>query len=142
MIDFIQSFMLALGNYGCYVFCILNIADEYLKRRLSWNEIMEYIMKGIEKGYIEFHKDNYDHKDNFYVENPAMFLSMIVNKKCSVRKEKANYNAKSGEFLVERWVNGKYAHFARTNKNFNSLQVSQCVNKGDIESYRVFTIEK
>lgn len=140
MIDHLQSFLLSAGNYACYVFCILNIAEEYLKRHFSYNEIFEYIEKAIDKGFIEFHKDDHKNIDNFYVANPASFLEMITGRKCQVRKEAGNYNTKKNEFVIERWTYGNYGHFARVKKGFNSLQKSNCTDKGKIESCRVFSI--
>lgn len=140
MIKNLQSFCLSLGNYGCYALCIIDVAEEYLKRKFSYNEIFEYIEKAIDKDFIEFHKDDHNNKDNFYVSHPDAFLEMMTNRKCRVRKDAAKYKAKNNEYVVERWTNGSYAHFARVNNNFNSLQTSACVNKGKIESTRVFTI--
>lgn len=140
MIKYLQSFLLSLGDYGCYVFCIINIAEEYLKEKFSYSQVFDFIEQGIAKGYIDFDWGNYKNTDNFYVVRPDAFLSMMINKKCTIRKCAASYKPLENEYIVERWANNGYAHFARTANKYNSLQHSVCVEKGKIESTRVFTI--
>ncbi|MBQ7746011.1 MAG: DUF261 family protein [Spirochaetia bacterium] len=132
-----QSFMKAIGEYGCYALCIINIAEQVMGKRI---DKLAAIENGIATGSIEWHDDNYRHPDNMYVERPNRFLSLLTGgKKWSVRKESdILYKPKKGEYIVERWTRNGYGHFARTRDGYNSLQDSKCVTLGKIESLRVF----
>lgn len=135
MVAFIQSFCKSLYNYGCYFFCLISIAEEITNK--SFN-VIDTAVSMIKKGYIQFNWKNYDDPDNFYVKDPCAILYSLTGLKFTVTKENASYKSKAGDYIVEYWKNGSYGHFARIIRNFNSLQVSQCVNKGKIDSYRVF----
>ena len=135
-----QSFCTSIGEYGCYMLCLIDIAEEYTGRHF---DMIEVAREGIDKGYIEFHEDNYKNSNNFYVEKPDLFLKMLTGKTWSVRKVfDNNYKPKENEYVIERWARNGYAHFARTWKNFNSLQDSKCVTLGSIESLRVLTVNE
>lgn len=59
----------------------------------------------------------------------------------TVKKEGGNYRPEKDDFYIEFWsINGRSGHFARLINNFNSLQYSKNVDKGDIKSFRVFNI--
>ena len=131
-----QSFFKALGEYGCYALCIINIAEQIAGKPYDTIGVLE---EAIKKGYIEWHEDNYAHKDNFYVEKPDKFLEMMTGRKWNIRKEyDILYQAKPGEYIVERWERNGYGHFARTRDGYNSLQDSKCVSLGSLASLRVF----
>ena len=135
-----QSFCKAVGEYGCYALCIINIAEEH--KGLHYN-ILKTIEEGIRQGLIEWHEDNYEHKDNLYVKDAAAFLGMITGEKWSLRHEYDNvlYKPKEGEYIVEKWERNGYGHFARTKAGYNSLQDSKCVKLGKLASLRIFKRE-
>lgn len=141
-----QSFMKAVGEYGCYALCIINIAEQIKGSKYDVLGVLEEGIrqtykddKGVEHGYIEFHEENYNHPDNFYVNRPDLFLGMLVGGNWSVRKESdILYKPQPGEYVVERWERNGFGHFARTKEGFNSLQDSKCVTLGKLASLRVF----
>ena len=131
-----QSFCKAIGDYGCYALCIINIAEEVTG--LHFN-ILQKLEEGIDKGYIYFNKNNYYDPKNFDIDEPALFLSMLTGTRWSVRKETdILYKPKKDEYIVERWERNGYGHFARTRNGYNSLQDSKCVTLGKLASLRVF----
>lgn len=131
-----QSFCKAIGDYGCYALCIINIAEEVTG--LHFN-ILQKLEEGIDKGYIYFNKNNYYDPKNFDVINPDLFLAMLTGTRWSVRKETdILYKPKKDEYIVERWERNGYGHFARTRNGYNSLQDSKCVTLGKLASLRIF----
>lgn len=115
---------------------IIDIAEEITGKKFN---PIEVIKDSIYKNYLYFDKNDYDNKDNFFVKQPHKILEMLTNKKFTVTKESAEYKQNKNDFVIEFWsCNGVDGHFARINKNFNSLQKSNYVNKGVLHSYRVF----
>lgn len=131
-----QSFMKAIGDYGCYALCIINIAEEVTGLRYN---ILQKLEEGVDKGYIYFNKNNYQDPKNFDIDEPALFLSMLTGTRWSVRKESdILYKPKKDEYIVEKWERNGYGHFARTRAGYNSLQDSKCVTLGKLASLRIF----
>ena len=134
-----QSFCKAVGDYGCYALCIINIAEEITGCHCNTLLELEY---GIDKGYIIFNRNNYYDPGNFDVLEPAKFLAMMVGGRWSVRKsDDILYKPQQGEYVVERWERNGYGHFARTRAGYNSLQDSKCVTLGKLASLRIFKRE-
>lgn len=133
---YFQSFCKSIGNYACYLLCLIDVAKEYSGKNF---DKIEAIQEAIEKDCVYFNEDDYDDPDNFYVRNPAMVLRYLTGKVWIVTKEPADYKPKKGDYVIEYWSlnGGKSGHFARIKKGFNSLQNSVNVNKGKIHSYRV-----
>ena len=135
--DYIQSLYLSAGNYGCYLFCLINVAEEYLGSSFIVEDVIEQC---IDKGFIKFNKLNYNDPDNFYVKEPARVLEYLTGVKWDVRKVyDIDYKKETGEYIIEFWSkdNGATGHFARINRGYNSLQKSYSVDKGKIHSLRV-----
>lgn len=100
---------------------------------------MDAILDIINNNWVMFDENDMSSHDNFYVNRPDKILKYLTGKDFEVRKENADYVLKENEYAVEYWtVNGKVGHFARTYKDFNSLEHSNCVSKGKITSYRIF----
>ena len=134
-----QSFCKAVGEWGCYALCIINIAEEITG--LHYNTLQK-LEEGIAEGYIRFNRDNYYDPANFDVLEPAKFLQMLVGGKWSVRKsDDVLYRPEKDEYIVERWERNGYGHFARTRDGYNSLQDSKCVKLGKLASLRIFKRE-
>ena len=70
----IQSFFLAAGNNGCYGFCIIKIAERILKAELDPQSALQ---AGIDNKFIRVNEKNYSQGDNFYVLEPAKFLTYL-----------------------------------------------------------------
>lgn len=135
---YFQSFCKSIGDYGCYLLCLIDVAEEYLGKELDKIDVIE---KSIDRGYVTFNRDNYADSDNFYVKEPCEIMKMITGKNWEVRKEDWFYTPSKGEYVIEFWsINTYQGHFARMHKNFNSLQKSNNVEKGKINSYRVLKI--
>lgn len=137
-----QSFVKSLGDYGCYLFCLINLAEEINGKSYSNTEIIDKIFKSVENGYCLFNFNNYADKNNFFVTKPHKILELLTGRHFEVRKENGDYVPKNNEYLIEFWSknNGQNGHFARINQKtqFNSLQKSTNVNDGSIYSVRVF----
>ena len=131
-----QSFCKAIGEWGCYALCIINIAEEVTGLRYN---ILQKLEEGIDKGYISWNRNNYYDPKNFDVDRPDLFLGMLTGLKWEVRKENdVLYKPKANEYVVERWERNGYGHFARTKVGYNSLQDSKCVTLGKLASLRIF----
>ena len=132
---FIQSFCLALGKWGCYFFCLLDIAKEIVHKSF---DVFDTAYFAIKEGFIVFNMDDYEDERNFFISEPTRILEMLTGFKFDVRIESPDYVLKENEYAVEEWSKDNKRHFARTRKGYNSLQSSICINEGKITSLRVF----
>ena len=129
----IQSFFLAAGKNGCYCFCIIKIAERILKAELDPQSALQ---AGIDNKFIRVNEKNYSQGDNFYVLEPAKFLTYLSGWKCDVKKENPEYKAKQGETVVECWECNGRVHFRLP--DWDPLENSQTVKYGKVKSLRVF----
>lgn len=137
--EFFQSFCLSFGKYGCYVLCILNVAEQFNGKKFNAAEILALVVSAIRKGYVSFDYQDYSNPDNFFVSNPDKLLSLATGEKWTVEKKAPSYTRVAGDYVVEQWsADGRIKHFARTADGFNSLQKSNCVSNGKIVGLRVF----
>jgi hypothetical protein len=131
----IQTFFAEAGEAACYALDIIQIAIEETGKKLDPVEMLEL---GIHIGFIHYGAP--DDPDNFYVRDPALFLTTIAGIEFSCNKEKADYVAKPGERVVERWeriaYGAKIGHFRLP--HWDSLVDSKTVKMGQLESKRVF----
>lgn len=141
MINYIESFCKSLGNYGCYIFCLVDIAEKSTGRTF---DVLSVIKQGIDKGLITFNFKDYSSSDNCTVNDPCSFLEMLTGHKWSKVWQNALYKPKDGDWVVEAWhkdgnnyVDGSpIYHFVRPGNN--CLQRSISVEQGRIDSYRIF----
>jgi len=142
-----QSFCKAIGEWGCYALCIINIAEQITGKKIDKLQACEDGIKakfkdakGVEHSVIEFNENNYQDPKNFDVNAPDLFLGMLTGKRFTIRHEYNDilYKPKEGEYIVERWERNGYGHFARTRDGYNSLQDSKCVKLGKLASLRIF----
>lgn len=139
--EYIQSFMLSAGNYGCYALQIIHIAH---KSGVKINE-MYALVRGIQEGYINFNPDDYNGKNNWFVREPIKFLEMLTGEGWTMRREGAKYKAKDGEHVINFWAkndanNAKgEGHFDAA--DYHTLQHSYTIEQGKIYSTRVFKRE-
>jgi hypothetical protein len=131
----IQTFFSEAGESACYALDIIQIATEETGKLLDPITMLEL---GIHIGMI--HYGSPDDGDNFFVKDPALFLSTISGINWTVEKVGADYVAKPGERVVERWervVTGStIGHFRLP--SWDSLADSKTVKYGAIVSKRVF----
>lgn len=141
MINYIESFCKSLGNYGCYVFCLIDIAEKSTGKTF---DVLSVIKQGIDRGLISFDYDDYSSSNNFTVNDPTSFLNMLTGRKWSKTWQNSSYVFKDEDWPVAAWhkdgnnyVDGTpIYHFARP--GYNSLQRSVSVEQGRIDSYRIF----
>lgn len=96
----IQILSQELGESGCYALCLLEVACQYLGKKLP---VLESIQMGIEKKCIYYNSKNPNDDDNFYVQYPETLLYYWTGKHWKVTKEKADYKLQKGEFKINRW---------------------------------------
>ena len=141
MVKYIESFCKSLGNYACYFFSLVDIAEKVTGKSF---DVISAISDAIQERYIDFNYKNYDDSDNCYVNNPCGVLYMLTGRSWTVKKVAAPYTPVEGDYIIEAWHkdgnNNKdgspILHFKRP--EYNSLQHSVSVEQGKIVSYRVF----
>lgn len=139
----IQTFLQEAGEAACYALSIIKIAEEVLDKELP---VVESLLIGIDKGYIHYTWDNPNDNDNFFVSEPALFLSELIGRQVRIRRiegaEVANWHAKDNEYTVQCWQRNKtgtvITHFRRP--TWDSLVNSVTVRLGKLVSLRVFTV--
>lgn len=138
----IQTFCKLIGESGCYALCLIDVAEDYLRKvgRLEKPlNVINILFQAVDKNYISYDWNNPDNPDNFYVKYPGCFLEAMTGKKWEVRKESPWYQCKDNEFKVNRWervaTGTTYAHFDR--EEFHPLSDSLTVKYGNIKSTRI-----
>ncbi|MGP1602119.1 DUF261 family protein [Treponema sp.] len=129
----IQSFFLSAGNFACYAFCIIRLAEKITGMDI---DVMSALQAGIDKGFIRFDEDCLSSPNNFYVFEPAKFLEYLSGWKCNVKKEAADYGLREGELCVYCWKRLNSMHFRLA--DWDPLENSQTVKYGVLDSLRVF----
>ena len=141
MIKYIESFCKSLGNYACYLFSLIDIAEKVTG---STFDVLKVVTDSISKGYVDFNFNDYNDTNNCYVNNPCAVLYMLTGKSWTVKKIVAPYTPIAGDYIIEAWHKdgndnkdgSPILHFKRPENN--SLQHSVSVEQGKIVSYRVF----
>jgi hypothetical protein len=131
----IQTFFGEIGEAACYALDIIQIAIEETGRNMDPVTMLDL---GIHLDFIHYTAP--DDNDNFFVNDPAVFLTTISGIDWTMSKESADYVAKPGERVVERWerkVTGStIGHFRLP--EWDSLADSKTVKFGQLVSKRVF----
>lgn len=140
MIEGVQSFMTSAGDTACYALCVVKIAEMENERDI---DVVRAMIDGIREKHIRFSWDDFTDGWNFFMDRPHRFLSMMTGGSWSVRHEAADYVAKIGEYLVQRWerktVDRTFSHFRLP--NWDPLINSRTVQFGRKVSTRVFRRE-
>lgn len=137
-----QLFFKRAGGTSCYADCIIRLASKITKTEPTLTYYASCFEKGIDAGYIRFNQKNYLQGDNFYVEKPAEFLSLLTGKRFTVSHEPASYRPKEGEWYVNFWAKtvqqGKNGtgHFCL--EDYDPLDKSVTRLSGLVYSRRVF----
>jgi hypothetical protein len=133
----IQTFLGEAGEAACYALDILEIAERERGQKL---DTVEALYRGIERGYIHYNEKNPLDNDNFFVKDPAAFLSLLAGGSWTVEKAGPDYVPAKGEYVVDRWERVKtgavIGHFRLP--DWDSLADSVTVKYGKIASKRVF----
>jgi hypothetical protein len=140
----IQTFLQEAGEAACYALSIIKIAEEVLGKELP---CAESLLLGVEKGFISYRWDDPEDSSNFYVKEPAAFLSALTGRGCAVRVidgpgEAEAWRPGEHEYTVQCWQRKKtgyvVTHFRRP--QWDSLIKSATVAQGSLVSLRVFTV--
>jgi hypothetical protein len=133
----IQTFMAEAGEAACYALDIIVIAEQITGRYIDPTDAL---YRGIDLGHIYYNEKDPDDNNNFFVEDPAGFLSLLSWGRWTVEKAAADYQPREGEYVVERWERARTGavtgHFRLP--DWDSLADSKTVRYGKIVSKRVF----
>lgn len=123
-----QRVMEEIGKEGCYVLALVDIAEEVMDRRID--AVVAYLY-GVENGHL---------RENCLVKNGAGFLKMLTGFPWTKRYEGAAYQAKLGEYVVEKWKrksgSGTVEHFRRP--CYDPYGDSKTVREGWLDSKRIY----
>ena len=135
MIQSAQTKALALGKEGCYFFSLLYIAEEEGAGPL---DVLRVFDEAIASGFV---------KNNGYVENPSLLMTMLTGAKWDVFKAGPGHNIgldyalKPGEREVLRYEWNDLAHFVVGNGRqgiaYNPYPGSLPVVRGRLMSRRI-----
>ena len=139
----IQTFFAEAGEAACYALDLIDVAQEWheVHNTLVTIDPCQALQFGIARKRIHYNAEDENDENNFFVEEPAMFLDDLTAHAWEVRKEPPEYEAQArpDEFVIlrsERVKTGAVlGHFWR--RRFNSLVHSLCVERGKIVSLRV-----
>lgn len=119
-----------VGDKGCYMFCIADIAEEVTRERVDVSLV-----------YVQGTKQGLVHK-NCLVNDAAGLLKMLTGREWVKRYEGPGYVRQPGEFEVQKWVrkdgSGRVEHFIR--EGYDPYGDSRTVREGWLDSKRIFTM--
>ncbi len=137
----IQSLFAELGEGACFALSICEMG----KPGISEEEALGLILKGIQKGYIDYDENNRDNPKNFFVENRDAFMDIVSGEKgWKSSSENPRYRSKENERIIECWRwnekrgNKEIAHCHFKLKNWDPYKNSETLKYGYLESLRVF----
>ncbi|MFP3041878.1 DUF261 domain-containing protein [Treponema primitia] len=137
----IQTFLQEAGESACYALCIIKIAEDILGHEL---DPISSLLLGIEKHCIDYNWQDETDNNNFYVRDPAHFLSGLIGKTVTVRVESADLKPAPHEYAVQCWQRTKtgqvITHFKIA--GWDPLVHSVTVAQGQIASLRIFTVKE
>ena len=125
----IQSFMKTIGDYGCLVLCMIQIAEEYTGKQF---DPVAVISTALDNKWLE---------DDMFVQEPAKIMAHLCGGTWTYSHSDTLPAGKTSEaeFYIERWEwkkpDGASNHFRLA--DWDSLQNSQTVKNGQIASYRI-----
>jgi hypothetical protein len=100
----IQVFLQEAGEAACYALCIVRLAEVVTSKSINALDALEM---ATDKGWVYYNAADHNDNDNFYVKDPAAFLSSLTGKRWTVTKVPADYQAQKSEYLVDRWERGQ-----------------------------------
>lgn len=110
----VQNIVKKLGEVGCFVFCYIRIAEQFLGKRI---DIVEKVIENITLGNILFDYDNINNPNQFFVVDAEKLLKNLTGRNWRVTKEDRFFKPKDNFYFkvyVCRNKNGKiYYHAER-----------------------------
>ncbi|GHU24438.1 hypothetical protein FACS1894164_11080 [Spirochaetia bacterium] len=138
----IQSLMTGIGGQGCYALCIIELAEKITK---SFFDPAAMFERAVNLGYIRYRFDNPKWSDGCFVTAPDRFLSTLIGKKVTLRKEyNINYIPKPNEWIIIAWekpgTNSTLTHFTLPDWDPIEPKISTVCLQGHKTSLRVFSV--
>jgi len=126
-----QRVLEMLGKFGCYLLCLLKLAERILKKTLNAEIVYGEMLS---RGFMD---------SECFLFRPDLILSALTGRRYTVRKEAADYELKPGEEEVLRYelkVNSMntLAHFVLP--DYDPYGESQTRTRGVLVSKRIFTL--
>ena len=122
-----QKRLLSLGNYGCYLLCLLRICEMETKGQVSAEEAFEVARAS---GWMD---------EDCYVKEPAKILGRFAGGTWDVTKQEPGYKSDSVQYVIQRWewknTGGIQSHF--TMPDWDPMGDSLTVRNGRIVSFRM-----
>jgi hypothetical protein len=130
----IQNMMEAAGKWGCCALCLIELAERQTRKAIDPAIALDY---AIGKGWIEYHWDNPNHKDNYFVARPADFFNFLTGRKWRYHHEGAEYPLKKGELEIQVYKLNASKHFCLP--DWDSLVTSKTKREGILAEKRILT---
>lgn len=122
-----------MGAFGCYLFCIVHLAEQIMGAAIS-----DYsaLLQGKAQGLI---------CPDCYILDPAGLLTMLTGIRWETSKEAPEYIPKLGDYVVLRYswkekkdgvVIAEHSHFVLP--DWDPFETSQTVKNGSVASRRIF----
>jgi hypothetical protein len=125
-----QRVLEMLGLFGCYLLCLIELAERSLKKKLD-SEVVYGEM--LSRGFMD---------TECFLFRPDLIISSLTGKRYVVRKESASYVVKENELEVLRYeLKGPMktlAHFVLS--DYDPYGESQTRTRGVLVSKRIFTL--
>lgn len=127
----------ALGDEGCYFFCLVYIAEKVLGKSVDAFALFDEAKR---QGWMG---------EDCYMANPAAMLASVTGAKCSIRKstdfnEKLSWNEWDVWCYCREATGVTYYHFVvmdgSGNVAYDPLETSNTVAKGYPSSRRIITV--
>ena len=136
----IQRLFIELGEAACYAICIVKHAETALAATFTDGQVLDYLIAGIDWGYIYYNWNDPADNDNFLVLDAASFLSRLSKQSWIRSAEDASYVPKPGELVTALWerrtASGATRHFA--NPDYDPMGNALTIAQGKIVGYRIF----
>lgn len=129
----IQSWYKALGDWGCYFLCLIEIAERCTGNKF---DVIETAIMVSKKGYMKLDITNLKDDDNFYILHPEKILEYLTGNKWVCTWQPATYIPTPEDYVIRCNKRGRTTHFNMS--DFDSLQNSVTVKYGKLDSYRIF----
>lgn len=124
-----------IHDYGCYFLDLIYVSKDYKEPTLE--EMLKYYDIFLQKMWID---------SECFVANPTAILEYLTGKKYRIKID--SVFDKQADIIIGRWYNPttNYHHFVVMDKcnevRWDSIENSNTVKNGFIESYRLFYLEK
>jgi hypothetical protein len=134
-----QKILLTLGESGCYLLCMVKIAEDLQGGRRI--DAVEKYLECVHQGYC---------REDCFILNPTAIMHYLYGGWWQWKKEEANYKPHGGEFEILRyeWPTPSkiWSHFVLGDGQggvaYDPLGHSNTVANGDVVSKRILKLEK